>query len=74
MSANVKALLHAVREADRALEKGLRADYPVGALIRWSRAGREQFGYVVRNGYRDRIEVENGRTLRHLWIRAYDIL
>lgn len=74
MSVRLAKAAATVREAEAALEKTLRADYPKGALVSWLRNDRLFTGTIVEFGYGARVLVRNERTTRPYWIYASDIV
>lgn len=75
MSQKVKDALAATRAANEALSDTVKAEYPIGAPIAWTRggAGKAHKGEVITHGYGSRLWVRNLDTGRDYWIHASDI-
>lgn len=74
MSAKLIVAHSMVRKASENLHRVLRAEYPVGAKVRWVYQQQPRSGTVIAHSFGDRIRVRNDYTGQTLWISATDVL
>lgn len=72
--AKLKEARDIARHAEKDLHMMILTLFPVGAAIRWKRAGRLQFGTVQDLSYADSLFVTNAKTGATLKISVYDMI
>jgi hypothetical protein len=63
-----------LRKAQAVYEKTLRAEYPIGAGVRWVHNKHVRSGVVIEHGRGHRLKVRNGYTEATHWIDSAEIV